>query len=787
MMALNKKLLRDLFRLRGQVTAISLIIASGAANLVMSVSAIEILEESGQAYYERHRFADVFAHVTRAPERLAQRIAKIDGVQTVETRIAQMATLDVPGFDEPVLGQLISRPDQGKPKLNLLALREGRWLAAGRTDEALINEPFAEAHGLKPGDTFHAILNGQKRPLKIVGIVLSPEFVYTIGPGALMPDNKRYGIIWMGRDALAAAYDQKGAFNSLTLSLLRGATAETVLAELDILLAPYGGTGAILRKDQISNWFLQNEIVQQRNMSSVLPTIFLVAAAFLTNMVLARLIAMDRDEIGLLKAFGYSNWDVGWFYLKLAAAMTVPGILLGWVLGFGLATWMAQMYGEYFRFPFLLTRPSVSVFAISALVSMGAALIGTLSAVRRAIVLPPADAMRPPAPTAYRRATRLGALIAANFDQPTRMIFRYVLRWPVRSALSATGMGLGVAVLIMAFFWQDSIAHMINVYFFDAQKQNITIAFNEARRKTVLSDVKRLPGALMAEPERFVGVRFIAGTKTHRGSLQGVLPQAHLSQVYDANKHALEVPRGGLVLSTMLAKVLNVDIGDTVTVEVLEGRRPVLDLPVTRLFETYLGTPAYMHLDALGRALKEVDTVNLVHMLVDQNQSQVLFKELRNNPAIAAVMRRDAAVTTFRQTMDETVLMFIAFFTAFAAALTFGTVYNGARISLSERERELATLRVLGAGRAYISYVLLGEVALLTVVGLPLGCLIGFLLSGFMASAFETELFRIPFVIAPVSYGYAVTIGLVVTVVSALWVRRNLDRLDLIAVLKTRD
>lgn len=787
MLTLNKKLYRDLWRLKGQVLAIALIIASGAANLVMSVSAIEMLEETAQAYYQRYRFADIFANVKRAPEWLTSRISQIAGVQTVESRIAKLATLDIEGFDEPVLGQLVSLPDRGQPHLNRLVLRQGRWLAPGRADEVLISEPFAQEHDLRPGDTIKVILNGQKRPMKIVGIALSPEYVYALAPGALMPDNKRYGIIWMGRKALASAYDLEQAFNDLSISLLRGAKTEQVLAELDTLLAPYGGTGAIERKDQVSNWFLNSEIEMQKHMSMILPTIFLAAAAFLSNMILARLIAIDRTEIGLLKAFGYGDWEVGWLYVKMAALMAVPGIVLGWLIGYGLASWMASMYGEYFRFPFLLQQPSVSIFVIAGGISLAAALIGTLSSVRRAVALPPAEAMRPPVPTSYSRRSALPSWLEVSFDQPTRMIFRHFLRWPMRTALSALGVGLGIAVLIIALFWSDSINHMIRVYFVDAQHQDVTVALSEPRTKTVLAEFRRMPGVLMAESQRIVSVRFKAGQVEKRGSLIGIEPDARLSLVYDAKGKTLEVPESGIVLSTMLAKLLKVGVGDMLEVKVLEGRRPKLVLPVTRLFETYIGTPAYIHLDVLARQMREARTINIVHLRADPAKAPALYKQLRETPGVAAVNLRAAAIETFRQTMDQTIMMFVGFFSMFAGALTFGTVYNTARISLSERQRELATLRVLGATRMTISYILLGEVALVTLIALPLGVVAGYGLAGLMSMVFETELYRVPFFILPSSYGMAAVFGLGVTIISALWVRRNLDRLDLIAVLKSRD
>ena len=247
------------------------------------------------------------------------------------------------------------------------------------------------------------------------------------------------------------------------------------------------------------------------------------------------------------------------------------------------------------------------------------------------------------------------------------------------------------------------------------------------------------------------------------------------------------MPPSGLVLSTMLAEKLGVEPGDRVWVEILEGRRPNLAVPVTALFDTYIGMPAYMDIAALNRLLLEPRRVASLDLLVDEAEQAALFAELKETPKVAAVMVRRAAVDTFHETLARTLMIFVSFFVAFGCSLAFGVAYNTARIALSERGRELATLRVLGFSRWEISYILLGEVGLTVLVGLPLGCLTGLGLTWLITSAFVTELYRIPLVIEPATYGLAVVIVLLAAGISGLLVRRRLDRLDLIAVLKTRE
>jgi putative ABC transport system permease protein len=708
-------------------------------------------------------------------------------VQAVETRISTFAILDLEHFAEPVIGRLISIPERGESVLNRLALREGRLVAPGRQDEVVLSEPFADAHGFRPGDRIGAIMNGNKRSLEVVGIALSPEFVYAIGPGALMPDDERYGIGWMGHEALEAAYDLDGAFNDVSLALLRGTQPEPVIERLDLLLDRYGGTGAYARADQISNWFLMDQLAQLETVSTFLPAIFLAVAAFLTNMVLSRLIATERSEIGLMKAFGYSNLEVGWHYSKMVMAMTAVGIVLGWIIGAWLGRVNTQIYAEFYRFPFLFFRADPAAFGLGALVSLAAALAGTIGAVRRAAVLPPAEAMQAPAPPVYRRTRFSRTQLARWFDQPTRIVLRQISRWPLRSMLTIIGVGMSVGVMVMANQWLDSIERTVDVYFYQAQRQDAMVALVEPQSSAVVHEFARMPGVMAAEPMRFVNVDFRAGTRTHRGALEGVRPDANLHLVHDAKGEIVRVPPDGLVMATKLAEKLGVGVGDSVWVEVRQGRRPIREIPVVRLFETYIGMPAYVDLRALDRMLLERPSVEYVNLLIDEAEQPSLLAKLKNLPEISGVMFRRAAVDTFHETMAETLLIYVGFFAAFAGALGFGVVYNSARVALSERGRELATLRVLGFDKIEVSYILLGEIALLVLVALPVGCLIGRGLAWIMTTAFETELYRVPLVIEASTYGASVLFAVAVTVVSSALVRRRLDRLNLIAVLKTRE
>jgi putative ABC transport system permease protein len=787
MRALDRKLMRDLWRIKTQALAIAMVMASGVAILIMSFGAMNSLESTRAAYYERYRFADVFAQVKRAPEALAERIGRITGVKGAETRIVKDVTIDVAGMAEPAIGRLVSLPEHGRPALNDVSLRRGRTIAPARSREVVISEAFAEAHGFAPGDHLLATLNGHKRKLDIVGVALSPEYVYSIGGGVIVPDDRRFGVLWMGREALAAAFDLDGAFNDVSLSLLRGASVPEVIGRLDGLLEPYGGVGAYDREDQVSHAYLAGEMEGLRAISGIIPPIFLAVAAFLLSVVVSRHVSAERERIGLLKSFGYTDAAVGWHYIKLVLLVSALGVALGFAGGAWLGRWITEMYAQFFRFPFLHYRPNIDVFATAALVTAGAGLLATVGAVGRAVKLPPAQAMAPAPPVAYRRTVFEHLEIMGFVGQMTRMVLRHIVRWPLRAALTTLGIAMGVAVLVSTMFFYDSIEYLIDVYFHHAQRQDVTVTFVEPRPRRVLAEIERLPGVLAAEPYRAVPVRLRRGHLSERTTITGIGPQAALRRMLDTELRPVPVPADGIALSTKLAKMLGVGRGDTVTVEVLEGRRPVRAVPVRQIVEEYIATPAYMARPALNRMMGEGPMVSGAYLKVDEHLTAALYRQLKDTPAVAGVMLQRAALRTFRDTMAETMNIMIAFYVAFAALIAFGVMYNSARVALAERDRELASLRVLGYTRAEVSYVLLAELALLTVFALPLGCFIGYNLAWLMTWTFDTELYRIPLVIERATYGTAGVIVLVSGVASGLVVRARIERLDLIAALKTRE
>ena len=785
--ALDRKLLRDLWGMKGQAVAIAFVIAGGVSVYLVAAGMLTSLEQTRQAYYERYRFADVWAPVVRAPRSLVADVRRIEGVQAAETRVRAPALFDMPGMDEPATGQILSLPDQAEPAVNQVHIVRGRKPEPGRRDEALVLQSFAEAHDLAIGDSIPATIYGGREDVTITGIALSPEYVYAIAPGQLVPDPTLFGVLWMSRDALAEAVNQQGAFNEVLVRLHYGANEDAVIAELDELLAPYGAAGAYGRDEQISDAFVSSEIEQLRTMGSVLPPIFLLVAAFLVNVVITRLIATERDEIGLMKAFGYTDTAVVVHYLKLVAVIAALGLAIGAALGVWLGRLLATVYTEYYNFPLFLFEAEPRVYVIVALVTAAAAGGGAALAVRRAARLEPATAMTPPPPPDYSRALGAGITRLGFLDHQTRMILRQIVRFPWRAGFTTTGVAVSGALMIGTLFFIDAMEEMIDVYFNVANRHDVQVTLVEPRGKGAWFELLRAPGVLDAEPYRSVPVILRFGHREERAALTGVEAGAELSRVVDLEHRPVVPPPGGLVLSRDLAERLQLEAGDLLIVAVTEGRRPVLEIPVSRVTTTFIGSAAQMHLEDLNRLLGEGDVISGAYLKVDPAKTDTLYRELKAAPAVAGVGLQTIAERNFTDLMDQNIGMSIWVYSAFAGLIAIGVVYNSVRISFAERQRELASLRVLGFTRGEVSYILLGEIAFLTLLALPIGALLGTGMAFGLSRAISSDLFRLPFIVHAGTYGYAALIVVVVTTVSGLVVRRQLDRMDLVSVLKSRD
>ena len=787
MSMLHRKLRRDLAQLRGQAVTIALVIACGVAVFVAALSTYQSLRDAQRRYYAASHFADIFAHLKRAPAALAARLAELPGVGQLETRMVFDVTLDLPSVSVPISGRVIALPERGEPRLNRLYLRNGRMPEPGSSSEILVNEGFAEANHLRPGDTLESILNGKKQELRVVGVVLSPEYVYASPAGDPIPDDKRFGVIWMGHRALEAAFDMDGAFNDVVLSLAPGADPDAVMAALDRLLAPYGGLVAYGRYHQPSHRFVSDEIEQQRIMATTIPVAFLLVAGFLVNVVIGRLVQTQRSQIASLKALGYGDLTIAIHYFEFVGIVVLGGVALGVALGVATGRLMMESYTWFFRFPVFGLELDPAVPLLAAAFSLASAVGGALASLRSVVALAPAQAMRPPAPPAYRRAPAPRLAGSFRISPQALMVVRDAARRPLRTALTAFGVALSASLVVLSLFWRDALDYMVDAQFALAERGDAVVSFVEPVSGRALHEVAHMPGVMAVEGERIVPVRLRAGHHSYRTSIVGLPRRAALRRLVDAELRPIALPAEGLLLSERLATRLGVAPGGNVEVEALEGERPRRDIRVAALVNDQIGLSAYMDAGALNRMMREDDAITAVALSMDRTQAERLYAALKQLPKVETVRIKALSLRAFRDTTGLLVLVMAAILSSFALTIAVGVVYNSARIALQERTWDLASLRVLGFTRAEVSRLLLGEIAAEIAVALPLGLWLGYVLAGVLVSLYETEMFKVPAIVAPRTYALTVIGVLGAAGLSALAVRRKIDRLDLVAVLKARE
>jgi len=784
---LDRKLTRDLWRIKGQALAIGLVISLGVLMLVMMDGLVNTLDQTRQTYYERYRLADVFVPVKRAPNSVLDQLSKIEGVVSIEGRVIGDALIDLPNVAIPLRAQAVSLLDFGTPKLNDVVLIQGRMIDVRHADEILLLESFAKARQLNVGDNLVATMNGTRRTFDIVGLAQSPEFLYTTAPGELVPDDGRFAVFWMSRTALSAVYDMKGAFNEAILSIDRQATLLTVLDQADRIVASYGGIGAYGLEDQISNRFVTEEISGLRASAVGVPPIFLGVAAFLLYIVISRMVQAEREQIGLLKAFGYTSQEVSIHYLKLVMFIAASGAIVGSIMGVAAGQSMAVFYQNYFKFPFIVFQVDSKAFVIGFMVSVTTASLGGLLVLKQIFNLSPAVAMRPSAPSDYSHSGQFLKRINHLFDQPTRMVIRRIIRQPMRMFGAVVGIATGMALSVGMMTVLTGFDSTLDLTFGVIDRSDASVVFTHAVSDKAVFELQALPSVTYVEPFRSVSVVFRNGRHTYRGAINGLTNTPRLYRALDENQNPISLNQKGIVISKALASILDIAAGELLTVEVREGNRPRLTIPVIGVANTLLGAPTYMDIDSLNRYLNEPQRLSGAYLTMDNNHSDTIYKAIKNMPAVAGMtLKRDSQIA-FEKLMDSGAGAMRYIMVLIAAIITFGIVYNSARIAYAERERDLASLRVIGFTQGETAFVLLGELAIVTLVALPLGSLLGYYLSIGISKGFSTDIYQIPATFSTESYGAATIAVLFAALASGWLVKRDIDQVDMVSALKSKE
>jgi len=790
MRVLNRKLVRDIYRARGQAAAVTAVILVGIASYITMASAYRNLLLTRDAYYEEQRLADFFISLERAPVTDIYRLQQIPGVRDVRGRIVEDVDVDVPGNGVPKTGRIISMPDRRQPVLNDIVLLSGRYFDIGTANDVILSDGFAKANRLEPGDTIYANINNRRQPLRVVGTALSPEYVYLIrNPAELVPSPERFGILWLPQSFAELAFDMQGACNDIVGTVDDLSRVEPILDQAETMLDRYGVFLTISREDQISNRFLSDEIAGLAVSARIMPAIFLGVAAVVLLVLLNRMVRQERTQIGLLKAYGYGDWAVSGHYLRFALVLGVAGCILGFIVGQLLAGLMVRMYIEFFNFPILRSRVYPDVIVQSMGLSVFFAALGAFTAVRHAVRIRPAEAMRPEAPkTAHHTMLERISSIWRRLPFTGKMIARNVGRYKWRAALTILGVAIAAAMLFIGWFFMDSMDFMMDFEFNRVRRDDVRIALQREMGKNAWHEFSRMPHVRRAEPLLQYPFKVLNGWRSRDVGITGLLPEGRLLALEDTAGQPIQIPDHGVILGDHLADQLHVRAGDSITLRPLLGRiMRERVVPVAQVVREYFGVGAYMHLNTLSRLLDEPFAMNAVLLKTDPGASRRVNEVLRELAVVAGVEVKEDAYENIRRTLATSMRISNIMTVLFAGIIAFAIIYNSTMVSLAERQRELASMRVLGFSAAEVGRILYVENLMLSAVGLVLGIPLGIGGSRAIITAYETDLYRLPFEIGPRTYVYTVLFTVLFVVMANLTARRKVIRLNMVEVLKERE
>ena len=782
---LKKKLIREMMHLKLQVFSIAMVVGIGVAVMFGFSSTYESLKTSRDVFYQSSGFSDIFLRTKKAPSSVSHQLEKLEGVVRVETRLEYDALLSLPDMVEPAVGHLISIPDGRQPEMNQLSLLQGRLPTELSTEEIVVSEGFFKAREFRLGDQFSASLNGKRRELTIVGVGVTPEHVLALQPGSPMPDDNHFTLIWINESVLKASYDMRAAFNSAVIKTQPGVLTEAIISKIDKILDKYGGVGAYGRDKQGSYVYVREELKQLQVQAMTIPVVFFLVAAFILNVVMSRMIRSQRGEIATLKALGFHNFEISSYYYQIALTIVGLGAIFGLIVGAWIGSTMIDLYAKYYHFPTLTYDFSITHFLTALAVSFGTAAVGVYSSLKKIFKLSPAEAMRPPTPHNFHHSLIERATWFRALRTRQRMMLRGVLSFPGKSLMTGLGLCFSVVILISGLFWNDSMDFLLLAQYSFAQKETGSIQLTHALSSKAVFEVARLPGVIEAEGYRNTPVKVTYQTREQKTVMKGLPDSPRLIGLVNEELQELPIPETGILISRILANQLNVEVGDVVDVEVTEGRKPKFSLKVEKIFEGLMNTEILTSRAVLADILNTDDLVDQV-LFRSYSDPTVLYAKLKEMPNVLSISYRDSIVAFFKDNAAKFILVFAFILSVFAGAIGFGVAFNSMRVALAERDWELSTLQILGFTTFEVFQLIMGEILLLLIAFLPLGWLLGYLMSGAYIDAMTMESFRIPFVIEPATFFFATVILVLSTILSGWVIYRIISNSDMVATLKSR-
>ena len=783
-MILLKKALRAMWNNKKTYMACAILISVGAFIYVaMGISAFA-LEDSMHRYYRDYRMADVFSRVARAPVSAMDDLLAIDGISAVDARLTYDARAEVYGADQIITLRLMSFTDCDE-RLNKFHITYGEF-PSGEND-IVLGHNFFMAHGLEPGAQIEVIIRGRAHSFNIAAAALSPEFVYAIPDASNMfPDDMAFGYAYVSYESLAAMLDMRGMANDISFLLSPGTEFDDIRAELEDALERYGLISLIPRDDQLSHAILEMEIHSLQSMSQSLSIMFVACSMVMLYLMLKRLVEQDRAQIGTLKAFGFKNIEILLHYLTYGVVIGILGGFIGALAGFLSADALIYTLGEFFKMPEMSTYQSADIVIQALIIAVAGGVLGSFMGAYGVINLHPAAAMRPapPKPVKYDILSML-PFIKIFLNSRGFMALRSIDRNRVRSAFIIVGVMFSFSIIAL----MNSMAGMVDTLIYDqfekVRMYDVRVSFTRPIPITgAVWSIYAAPGVTKAEAVFETPVMLINKHIREGALITGMNPDSELIRIFDINRNAhVTLCNRGIILSYALAQDLAVQPGDRIYVSspLLVYDRAIY---VADIVKEIIGGGNYMSIEALTDLL---DISPLASSVVfNTDDLPYIMRHLRDAEFISSiddVRGSQAAMAELMGSYD--VLLSTMWLMGVLVALVI--IYNTSSISLNERKREYATLRVLGLNVSEVAEIMSFEYWALAAVGMILGIPFTGVLRAGLINMIDVDFFNMSphtelqaFMIAFIGCWAAV-------VISNTIAKRAIKKFDIVEVLKERE
>jgi len=792
MNVLSRRLWRAFRKSRLQFLAVALVVMIGVSIFISMNTAYYNLDHSRDVFYRENDFADYYFHVVRAPYQVIKRLQALPGVHMVTGRVQ----MDIPIMRENGARGTARLTGYHLPldrEVNRIQLLSGRMFdkdPSGGRIEVLTDPQFAAANNLNTGDNLIVAAQGREVTLTITGTGGGPEFIYPMKDAAsLMPEPENFGIIMAPLNQVQQVLGFSGQVNQVLIKVTPGYDEEKVAEDVERILEPYGNLASYPRKDQLSHAMLDTELEGLRKSASSLPAIFLVLAAIIQYVMLGRMIKTQRQQIGILKALGFDRIRIVMHYAAYSMMITVIGAILGVILGIMLSSVFSKTYAMFFNLPQEIGGYNINVIVSGLVFSLVAGAAAGLGASRGILSLNPAESMRSEPPRVSGRIwLERWTWLWRKLDNYWRMSVRTVWRNGWRSFFTMVGVMFAAGMLIIAFFADDSMDYMLTQHFAFEKSYDYMIRFTEPIKDYEILSISRLDGVLKAEPLLEVPVRVSFAGREEDDLLLGMRPDATLKTVFNEDGNRLVIPQDGVVMNDITAKKLGVTVGDRVMIEtrMQSGASREASLKVLGINHQMIGAGSYVSLNQANQVLGENRVVTAVMLKVDPGKAASIEKELNRMTGVSSFQSRQRELAGFEKQMGY-MIYFVVIMVSFAAILGFAIVYNSSVIGFSERQRELALLKVMGFSDREVGGLLLRETLLQSIPGVLLGLPLGRMMSQWYVAAISTESFSFPVVVYPRTYIVSGIIGVLFVLVAHWFASRGIKHIEPTELLKNND